>query len=174
MANEIARLLIGESEVALDDEERAMLIGELWLVQRPGGVADATAETLEQPGDRSPLTFSVSELGALHRALSNLEGRGSLAGRAGLEQLLEQVTALVSPAHVSYELVLDVDGDTRELEWTSHSGPLEVGDRLCLPDGCWRVRSVDPHEHSHDRLFCEPFDPEDAILPRELTEPSSP
>jgi hypothetical protein len=169
MASEGVPLLIGESEVDLDDEERADLVRELWLVQRPGGYADAAAEVLEQPGDRSPLTFSVPELGALHRALSNLDGAGSLGGRTGLQKLLEQVTAVVSPARVEYELVLELRGETRRLEWTSLSGPLEVGDRLCLPSGSWRVHSVEPHQHLRYKLFCEPFDPEDAILPPELT-----
>jgi hypothetical protein len=172
MPSETVPLLIGETEVNLDEDERADLIRELWLVQRPGGYADAAAEVLEQPGDRSPLTFSVQELGALHRGLTNLDGAGKLGYRPGLRTLLEQATAVVSPAHVPYELVLDTKDGDRKLEWTSLSGPLEVGDRLCLPDGCWRVHSVEPHEHLRWKLFCEPYDPENAILPPELAEES--
>jgi hypothetical protein len=159
MTNTI-RIQVGETEAAIDDRARKILITELWADQRPGGAADGAAAELEHASG-APVVPTVPQLDAIQRGLSNLERAGRLRDHADLRHLLEVIDAVVAPAAVDYELHYKDASQTER--WTSRSGEFLVGDRLSTARGDYRVASVDG-----DRLTLEPYDPEDAVLPPEL------
>jgi hypothetical protein len=153
-------IYIPESSFDLDESETGILVEELRLVERDGARFDA-ASLADKIGGASaaPIELTDAELGALYRALENLRWCDRLAPHEGLKRLHYNVAQVAGVPLVEYELFL-IGGDVSVKtipSWTSYSGVLEPGDRICIPDGAWRVIEVEQRPVGQERLVCQPY-----------------
>jgi hypothetical protein len=156
-------IYIPESLFDLDEPETGILVEELRLVERDGArfAAASLADKLEGES-ASPIAPTDTELWALYRALENLRWAGKLSRSERLRRLRDACVGTSGVPLVEYELFL-IGGDVGVKtipSWTSYSGVLEPGDRICIPDGAWRVIEVEQRPVGQERLVCQPYDDE--------------